>query len=68
MNEFYIPRSKIIEHQNNLFKVLASIKNNNYNKDQLGYIVKYYGGNKILMSQNKLLICEQIEEVNYVEI
>ena len=67
MNEFYIPRSKIIEHQNNLFKVLASIKNNNY-KDQLGYIVKYYGGNKILMSQNKLLICEQIEEVNYVEI
>jgi len=40
----------------------------NYNKDQLGHIVKYYGGNKILMSNNKLLICEKIEEADYVEI
>jgi hypothetical protein len=68
MNELSVPRSRIIDHSNNLYKILATITNNNYNKEQLGLLVKYFGGNKILMSQNKLLICEQIEEANYVEI
>jgi len=45
-----------------MYKLLATHSDQGYDKDKLGYLVKFYGGNKILKSDNKLLICEQIEE------
>ena len=70
MNYIDLPKSKIIHFGDGMFKLLAKHKNNNYNKEQLGHLVKFYGGNKILMSNvdNKLLICEKIEDADYVEI
>jgi|GEM_PF-5393393 len=57
------PRSTIIEFGDEMYKLLAIHSDRGYDKDKLGYLVKYYGGNKILKREDKLLICELIEEV-----
>ena len=57
-----VPRSTIIELDGEMFKVLAYHRDQGYDKDRLGYLVKYYGGNKILKRENTLLICERIED------
>jgi len=65
-----LPKSKIIHFEDKMYKLLAKHKNNNYNREQLGHLVKYYGGNKILMSNvdNKFLIFYKVEDADYVEI
>jgi len=62
MKSLKTPRSTILQHQGEMYKLLATHTDRGYDKDKLGYLVKFYGGNKILKSDNKLLICEQIEE------
>ena len=56
------PGSKILEYQGDLYKLLATHKNRGYDKENLGHLVRYYGGNKILQSHEELLICIKIEE------
>ena len=62
MRTLKTPRSTILDHGGEMYKVLAVHKDNGYDKDKLGYLVKYYGGDKILKRDNDLLICKQIEE------
>lgn len=70
MKILQIPGSQIISHDGGMFRLLATVKNNNYSKEQLGYLVKFYGGDKILMNtaNNNLFICETVEDAEYVEI
>jgi len=68
MKTLNTPRSEIISHQGEMFKVLGLHTNRGYDKDKLGHLVKYYGGNKILMSDNILIICELIEEATLEEL
>ena len=49
-------------------KHLATHTDSGYTKEQLGYLVKYYGGNKIVKTNNKLLICLTIEDADYEQI
>lgn len=67
MKELRTPRSRIIVHKGEMVKVLAVHRDGNYDKDQLGYLVKYYGGNKIVKIDGLLHICEEIEEAEIVE-
>ena len=62
MRELTVPGSRIICHGDEMVKVLAVHKDGNYSKDQLGYLVKYYGGNKLIKINGLLHICEEIEE------
>ena len=62
MRSFNTPRSEILEYQGDMLKVLARHKNGGYSKEKLGYLVKFYGGNKVLMSDNTLIICEVLED------
>jgi len=62
MRTLKTPRSTILDYNGEMFKVLAVHKDQGYDKEKLGYLVKYYGGDKILKRENQLLICEQIEE------
>ena len=62
MRTLKTPRSTILDYNGEMFKVLAVHKDQGYDKEKLGYLVKYYGGDKILKRDNQLLICEQIEE------
>lgn len=66
MKTLTVPQSTIIEMNGEMFKVLAYHKDQGYDKDKLGYLVKYYGGNKILKRENTLLICETIEDAEIV--
>lgn len=63
MRQLTIPGSTIIEMGDEMFKVLAKHRDRNYDKDKLGYLVKYYGGNKILKRGDILFICEKIEDL-----
>lgn len=63
MKVLTIPGSTIIEMGDEMFKVLAKHRDRNYDKDKLGYLVKYYGGNKILKREDILFICEKIEDL-----
>jgi hypothetical protein len=62
MRTLKTPRSTILDYNGEMFKLLAVHKDQGYDKEKLGYLVKYYGGDKILKRENQLLICEQIEE------
>jgi len=62
MRTLNTPRSTILDYNGEMFKLLAVHKDQGYDKEKLGYLVKYYGGDKILKRENQLLICEQIEE------
>jgi hypothetical protein len=62
MRTLKTPRSTILDYNGEMFKLLAVHKDQGYDKEKLGYLVKYYGGDKILKRDNQLLICEQIEE------
>jgi hypothetical protein len=62
MRTLKTPRSTILDYNGDMFKLLAVHKDQGYDKEKLGYLVKYYGGDKILKRDNQLLICEQIEE------
>ena len=66
MRELKVPGSRIICHGDEMVKVLAVHKDGNYNKDQLGYLVKYYGGNKLIKINGLLHICEEIEDAEIV--
>lgn len=66
MRELTMPSSRLIEYEGGIFKILAKHKNNNYNREELGHLVKYYGGNKILQSHDHLLICSEVEEAEIV--
>lgn len=56
------PGSKIISTGGDMLKVLAEHQDRGYDKEKLGFLVAYYGGNKLLKKDNTLFICEQIEE------
>jgi len=62
------PGTKILYHGNEMMKHLATHTDHGYTKEQLGLLVKFYGGDKIIKTQNKLLICSVIEEANYEQI
>lgn len=62
MRTLKTPRSTILDYNGEMFKLLAVHKDQGYDKEKLGYLVKYYGGDKILKRDSQLLICEQIEE------
>ena len=62
MRTLKTPRSTILDYNGEMFKLLAVHKDQGYDKEKLGYLVKYYGGDKILKRDNQLLMCEQIEE------
>ena len=62
MRTLKTPRSTILDYNGEMFKLLAVHKDQGYDKEKLGYLVKFYGGDKILKRENQLLICEQIEE------
>ena len=66
MIELRSPRSRIIVHGDDMVKVLAVHKDGGYSKDQLGYIVKYYGGDKIVSINGLLHICEEIKDAEIV--
>ena len=65
MIELTQPGTRILNYQGDMLKHLATHKDNGYSKEQLGHLVKYYGGNKILKKDNLLLICSQIEDADY---
>jgi hypothetical protein len=59
-----IPGTAIVEHNGEMFKVLARHKPGNYSREKLGHLVKYYGGDKILQVDGKLLICSTIQDAD----
>ena len=66
MKELLVPGSKILEHNGEMFKLIAIHKDLGYDKEKLGYLVRYYGGDKILKNNNNLLICESIKDAEIV--
>lgn len=66
-----VPSGVIIEHGEDMFKVLGKITDRDYSKKDLGMIVKYFGGDKVIKVKeavfNKLLICSKIEEAQIEE-
>lgn len=66
MKTLTVPQSTIIEMNGEMFKILAKHRDQGYDRDKLGYLVKYYGGNKILKRDDTLLICEIIEDAEIV--
>tara|TARA_R110000851_G_scaffold317956_1_gene481632 strand:- start:188 stop:394 length:207 start_codon:yes stop_codon:yes gene_type:complete len=66
MKELLIPGSKILEHNGEMLKLIAIHKDLGYDKEKLGYLVKYYGGDRVLKNNNNLLICESIKDAEIV--
>lgn len=66
MRQLSAPGTKIFEHKGEMFKLLAIHTDNNYDKEKLGYLVAYYGGNKIVKTNGKLWVCKTIEEAELV--
>ena len=65
MRELRAPGTKILEHKGEMFKLLAIHTDNGYDKEKLGYLVKYYGGDKIVKANGKLWICDTIKDASY---
>lgn len=64
----------IIYYENNAYEVITEVAIHNFqNKDKsinqqvLGMYVNDWGANKVLLKDDKFLICKQIEEAQIVE-
>ena len=75
MNTLTKPSSQILQQGDELYTVLHVVNRglftnseNVINKTQLGYMVKWVGGNHVIQHDNKLLIVEKIEDAQYEEI
>lgn len=66
MIELTRPGSKILNYQGEMYKLLGKHMDRGYDKESLGLLVKYYGGNKILKKDHLLLVCEKIEDAEIV--
>tara|TARA_R110002167_G_scaffold18532_4_gene69330 strand:- start:153 stop:359 length:207 start_codon:yes stop_codon:yes gene_type:complete len=66
MKELLVPGSRILEHNGEMLKLIAIHKDSGYDKEKLGYLVRYYGGDKVLKNNNNLLICESIKDAEIV--
>ena len=72
MNTLTKPSSQILQQGDELYTVLHVVNRglftnseNVINKTQLGYMVKWVGGNHVIQHDNKLLIVEKIEDAQY---
>ena len=72
MNLYTKPRSKLIQQGEDMYTILDVVsrnqfvdKNNVINKTQLGYMVKWVGGNHVIQADDKLLIVEKIQDAQY---
>lgn len=64
MKKLNIPSGIILEHAGEMYKMKTKVPDRNFTREQIGILVKYYGGDKVLRSGNKLLILETIEDAN----
>ena len=69
------PESKILVQGEDMFTILHVVnrtqfvdKNNTINRTSLGYMVKWCGGNHVVQHNDKLLICQKIEDAQYEEV
>ena len=62
----YISRlqDRIITIKDDMYKVKGVITGDasKVSRDDLGYLVAYYGGNKLIQEGNKVVVLEKIEE------
>ena len=72
MNLLSKPESKIISQGEDMFTVLHVVNRglftnseNVINKTQLGYMVKWVGGDHVVQNDQKLIIVEKIEDAQY---
>ena len=72
MDLYTKPRSKLIQQGDDMYTILDVVNRglftnseNVINKTQLGYMVKWVGGNHVIQHDNKLLIVEKIEDAQY---
>ena len=74
MNIFTKPQSQILQQGEDMFAILQVVnrtqfvdKSNTINRTSLGYMVKWCGGNHVVQHNDKLLICQKIEDAQYEE-
>ncbi len=66
------PQSQILQQGNDMFNILQVVNRslftndkNVINKTQLGYMVKWCGGNHVVQNNDRLIICSKIEDAQY---
>ena len=54
-----------IMFDNDFYVVLGEHKSDRVDKDKLGHLVKWYGGDKVLGYNGYYLICSRIQDAQY---
>jgi len=62
LRKLIIPSGIILEHAGEMYKLMAKVPDRNFTREQIGILVKHYGGDKVLREGSKLLILQTIQD------